>query len=1181
MKKSHKIIAVCLSSVILVGVAIFAFVRLVLAAPTQPVQAVELTSQNSSFTNGDPGAWKITKWAGWSSKNTARVIFDIDTVLKKKHEHDDVIFVLDATSAVSGRLGELKNALTSFADTFLEDSESSIGLVEFDHEYIILSDFTNDKEAIAASFNDEYGSNGGDKRDYYQGLNGAEMLLRNYTPSDDHSVSIVFVIAGEPNEETAFQKAQYRFIKSKYPFVNINVIQYGMGSNISDNIAGSSDNQFIADSNNIEDAVYSAAVSAYYYDSFVISDYINTEYFEINPNSAPYTTNGEIEVDGNRVTLTITDNLRAGSKAQFEIDLKLKDSVESPNDLYPTNDHVEVSSILFDTPNESITSDSTPVLKRKYSVTYNPNQPSDCEVSGVPTEPESHLVYNVAAISTTVPTCAGYNFAGYDIVTSGVRKMNDDYFWMPEKDVEIAATWTKVDIKKSMDGDTFDIMYLYDEIASRSVGDGGGLNLDDYVDFSAAPSETNGKGVMTVASTALDEYPIHYYRGVKDENNVKFGNTCWLIVRTTELGGIKLLYNGEAINGTCTGNSSHVGYISRSTANVTSNYYYGTDYKYENGRFSLAGDITIARYNGSNIDEIKSKYTCLATSADATCSILNLVDEVFNAASVYLLRLSSSTARASIGTFGYNGRTVSISSVGYMKDNDDSLFGNTTFSTSAGSSATQVTKSASLSANYWFANDAVFNTDEGVYELSDPFQVSSSEYASLVGKYTFRDSSHDFNNNIVYYIAGVSGSTMYYLELTNGQTLEDVNTNHALGDDIIDNGDGTYTLSNPFYIKKTEWATRYSEAADTFTCGGSAIMCSDPVYIVSAAGNNYTGYAISRKIVLGQSHNDLELTNTVVIPFYQYKRNSQYYMDNGYVFSCGIVDANKVTTTCKPTELKLITNPSGNSLYAFVNNYYFATSVEWDGSKYNLVDTIGLENYNNIDNLSTHHYYCPSAGQTSCATVRYIHYHSTTNAFYTTLSDGMTTPGEALARSRSNQTDSTMKNAIDRWYEHNLIDYTDKLEDAVFCNDRSIYEIGGWVADGRVDEKINFGAYGRNMVSGANPDLGCTNPEDAFTVSSENGNGKLTYPTALITADEAIMMGHGSFSSSLWTMSPYNFYQYYANAIAAMSSDPILASISFSQSNSYQARPVIVLKNGAFITGGEGTAANPWTVGWD
>jgi len=69
--------------------------------------------------------------------------------------------------------------------------------------------------------------------------------------------------------------------------------------------------------------------------------------------------------------------------------------------------------------------------------------------------------------------------------------------------------------------------------------------LDTNVDFSLVASETNGIGLMMRDGTQNDEYPIVYYRGDVNNNNVIYAGYCWLIVRTTETGGIKLIYNGD------------------------------------------------------------------------------------------------------------------------------------------------------------------------------------------------------------------------------------------------------------------------------------------------------------------------------------------------------------------------------------------------------------------------------------------------------------------------------------------------------------------------------------------------------------------------------------------------------------------------------------------------------------
>ena len=37
-----------------------------------------------------------------------------------------------------------------------------------------------------------------------------------------------------------------------------------------------------------------------------------------------------------------------------------------------------------------------------------------------------------------------------------------------------------------------------------------------------------------------------------------------------------------------------------------------------------------------------------------------------------------------------------------------------------------------------------------------------------------------------------------------------------------------------------------------------------------------------------------------------------------------------------------------------------------------------------------------------------------------------------------------MSEIIDTWYENKMTEYTDKIEDTIYCNDRSIIDLGGW-----------------------------------------------------------------------------------------------------------------------------------------
>jgi len=155
---------------------------------------------------------------------------------------------------------------------------------------------------------------------------------------------------------------------------------------------------------------------------------------------------------------------------------------------------------------------------------------------------------------------------------------------------------------------------LYETLASKQS------TLDTNVDFSLEASSSNGQGLMKMSSTVNNEYPILYYRGNVTDNNVVYANKCWLIVRTTETGGTKLVYNGEVkSDGSCTNysgvggvaaNSDYLGaYINKTTYKFNSLYdspvYVGYMYNDTNKYFTGSGDSGVLDASGykSHLDD--------------------------------------------------------------------------------------------------------------------------------------------------------------------------------------------------------------------------------------------------------------------------------------------------------------------------------------------------------------------------------------------------------------------------------------------------------------------------------------------------------------------------------------------------------------------------------------------------
>ncbi len=154
---------------------------------------------------------------------------------------------------------------------------------------------------------------------------------------------------------------------------------------------------------------------------------------------------------------------------------------------------------------------------------------------------------------------------------------------------------------------------------------------------------------------------------------------------------------------------------------------------------------------------------------------------------------------------------------------------------------------------------------------------------------------------------------------------------------------------------------------------------------------------------------------------------------------------------------------------------------------------------------------------------------------------------------------------------------------AVYCNDRS------------TSDNANFGARTR-LDTNKTPSYDCAATEDKFTVDTSTGNGKLTYPIALMTADEV------SFAGGLWgTDAPTWYYYNSANGSSTGdtwwwllspgswgggsagvfnvggSSDPGRLSVNF-VNGTRGVRPAVSLKSCVKTSGGDGSASAPYTI---
>ena len=161
-----------------------------------------------------------------------------------------------------------------------------------------------------------------------------------------------------------------------------------------------------------------------------------------------------------------------------------------------------------------------------------------------------------------------------------------------------------------------------------------------------------------------------YFNKCADKRNIKFNNMCWQMIRTTETGGIKMIYNGEPDNdGNCgSSRGDHKGIVGTngSTLTLNASYLYGDSFTYDitNNAFTLT-DTTTATWSDSTYENLLGKFTCKNT--EGTCTTLYNVNGYQDSTTAYTSSYTiSDTNYAQIGKSSFNAHSRSPSMVGYM-----------------------------------------------------------------------------------------------------------------------------------------------------------------------------------------------------------------------------------------------------------------------------------------------------------------------------------------------------------------------------------------------------------------------------------------------------------------------------------------------------------------------------------
>ena len=453
----------------LISLSVLSILLLVTILPNSfasltPVKSITIDSEKLNYEENESGSYKITKSAEWIAKGKARITFQVDTKeLKKENTKADTILIVDTSASMSGeKLDKVKSDSIDLIQKALQDNNNRIGIIEFNDTASIVSNLSNDISDLTNKINSLTTSG---NTNYYQALVKLDEILNNYQKEQNRELTVLFLTDGVPSSDTPNEVGQYKYLKSEYSYLNIHAVQYEMGSTILEEIKNISDKQFSADMNTLSNVLIDASAPRQTYNEFKITDYINKEYFKIENKEDITTSIGTTTLDkeDGKITWNL-DNLSSGSSATMTIDVYLKEEYIDKFDLYKTNTKEEVTSEIKGI-KENISKTDTPVLSNSFTVSYDENAPEGCKVEGTLPKSKQYSVFNPVEIEDTTLTCDGYKFQGWEVVNKeNVSMIGNDYFVSDGTDIKLRAIWSKVSLKKSMDGTVYQTEPIIKEI---------------------------------------------------------------------------------------------------------------------------------------------------------------------------------------------------------------------------------------------------------------------------------------------------------------------------------------------------------------------------------------------------------------------------------------------------------------------------------------------------------------------------------------------------------------------------------------------------------------------------------------------------------------------------------------------------------------------------------------------
>ena len=419
-------------------------------------------------------------------------------------------------------------------------------------------------------------------------------------------------------------------------------------------------------------------------------------------------------------------------------------------------------------------------------------------------------------------------------------------------------------------------------------------------------------------------------------------------------------------------------------------------------------------------------------------------------------------------------------------------------------------------------------------------------------------------------------------------TWDDFRADYWYADNVTyDSTNDTYSLNKPYQVSST---TDYSKLVGKYTF----------------LDNNKTNISSSVYYIAGVEEKDI---------YYKELSKGQTTVTDTYTYGDGYIDNGDGTYTIKnPTTVEFkdyldsvanmkekyvcknaINNACSDLWYtvsyniwinlnhvSIKDNFIYGNNFTYENGKYKLKDTKEVNDvdlYTDNTLINNHHYTCwNTTGECSILSYIYNYYADEGKKYYIDLVNGNSIEDaltEMLSANDVNTYNSVIKSGIDAWFEHNILEYSEYLEDTIFCNNRSIADKGGWNPDGGdIKSDLKFPEYYWNSTI----DLNCPNETDKFSTGNEKA--KLEYKVGLLSLAETRLSSLNKLlkpGSEYWLISPERFSITSGIFPLGYIVAPTHSGVTWI-SFEYGVRPSVSLLPGTEYVSGEGSMQNPYII---